>query len=76
MEQHETLDDLTDREHEILLLITEGLTNRQIGERLYLAEKTIKHYVSGLLTKLGMERRTQIAAYGSRIAQQSLSGRH
>jgi DNA-binding NarL/FixJ family response regulator len=60
-------DKLTPREHEILLLITEGLTNRQIGERLFLAEKTVKHYVSGLLTKLGMQRRTQIAAYGSRL---------
>lgn len=63
------VDQLTDREHDILVLITEGLTNRQIGERLFLAEKTIKHYVSGLLAKLGMERRTQIAAYGSRLEQ-------
>lgn len=68
-EEHEPADDLTPREHEILLLITEGMTNRQIGERLFLAEKTVKHYVSGLLTKLGMQRRTQIAAYGSRLAQ-------
>ena len=66
---HEVADDLTPREHEILLLITEGLTNRQIGERLFLAEKTVKHYVSGVLAKLGMQRRTQIAAYGSRLTQ-------
>ena len=66
---HEAADDLTPREHEILLLITEGLTNRQIGERLFLAEKTVKHYVSGVLAKLGMQRRTQIAAYGSRLTQ-------
>ena len=56
---------LTAREHEILELITEGLTNRQIGERLFLAEKTIKNYVSALLAKLGMERRTQAAVYGA-----------
>ncbi|HEY5978510.1 MAG TPA: response regulator transcription factor [Microlunatus sp.] len=65
----EPADGLTPREHEILVLITEGMTNRQIGERLFLAEKTVKHYVSGLLAKLGMERRTQIAAYGSRLDQ-------
>ncbi|HEU5484102.1 MAG TPA: response regulator transcription factor [Microlunatus sp.] len=64
----EERDDLTAREHEILVLITEGLTNRQIGERLFLAEKTVKHYVSGLLAKLGMQRRTQIAAYGAQLA--------
>ncbi|NUO36807.1 MAG: response regulator transcription factor [Dermatophilaceae bacterium] len=57
---------LTDREQEILALIAEGLTNRQIGERLYLAEKTVKNYVSGLLAKLGFERRTQAAVYGAR----------
>ncbi|GAA3711273.1 response regulator transcription factor [Microlunatus aurantiacus] len=64
---HDPADALTEREHDILLLITEGLTNRQIGERLFLAEKTVKHYVSGLLAKLGMARRTQIAVYGSRL---------
>jgi len=57
---------LTLREQQALQLITEGLTNRQIGERLGLAEKTVKNYVSGLLAKLGMERRTQVAAYGAR----------
>ncbi|MCS0499103.1 response regulator [Protaetiibacter mangrovi] len=55
---------LTLRERQVLDLITEGLTNRQIGERLGLAEKTVKNYVSGLLAKLGMERRTQAAVYG------------
>ena len=58
-------DTLTDREQEILDLIAEGLTNRQIGERLHLAEKTVKNYVSGLLAKLGFERRTQAAVYGA-----------
>lgn len=57
--------DLTLRERQALRLITEGLTNRQIGERLGLAEKTVKNYVSGLLAKLGMERRTQAAVYGA-----------
>jgi DNA-binding NarL/FixJ family response regulator len=53
---------LTDREEEILSLISEGLTNREIADRLYLAEKTIKNYVSTLLTKLGMDHRSGAAA--------------
>ncbi len=57
--------DLSLREQQVLQLIAEGLTNRQIGERLELAEKTVKNYVSGLLAKLGMERRTQAAVYGA-----------
>lgn len=56
---------LTEREREILSLIADGLTNKQIGERLFLAEKTVKNYVSGLLAKLGMQRRTQAAVYGA-----------
>jgi len=59
--------DLTLRERQVLGLIADGLTNRQIGERLELAEKTVKNYVSGLLAKLGMERRTQAAVYGARL---------
>ncbi|MDO7882780.1 response regulator [Salinibacterium soli] len=58
-------DALSLRERQILELIAEGLTNRQIGDRLELAEKTVKNYVSGLLAKLGMERRTQAAVYGA-----------
>jgi two-component system response regulator DevR len=58
---------LTEREREVLDLISEGLTNRQIGERLFLAEKTVKNYVSSLLNKLGMERRTQAAVFGAEI---------
>ena len=58
---------LTGQERKILELIGEGLTNRQIGERLFLAEKTVKNYVSALFVKLGMERRTQAAAYAARI---------
>ncbi|MET9519696.1 response regulator transcription factor [Streptomyces sp. NPDC002994] len=60
------LSNLTDQERKILDLIGEGLTNRVIGERLHLAEKTIKNYVSTLLSKLGMERRSQAAAYVAR----------
>jgi DNA-binding NarL/FixJ family response regulator len=58
---------LTGQERRILELIGEGLTNRQIGERMYLAEKTVKNYVSALFAKLGMERRTQAAALASRV---------
>lgn len=61
---------LTLRERQALELITEGLTNRQIGERLGIAEKTVKNYVSGLLAKLGMERRRQVAAYGATLRAQ------
>jgi two-component system response regulator DevR len=61
------LESLTEREREILTLIADGLTNRQIGERLFLAEKTVKNYVSSLLAKLGMERRTQAAVYGAEL---------
>ncbi|MFI1972108.1 response regulator [Streptomyces cinnamoneus] len=60
-QQPQALAGLTDREHEILGLIGEGLTNRQIGERLYLAEKTVKNHISRLLAKLGVERRVQAA---------------
>src|SRR5437763_8575301 len=49
---------LTEQERRVLELIGEGLTNRQIGERMFLAEKTVKNYVSSLLAKLGLERRT------------------
>ena len=59
---------LTPQERRILELIGEGLTNRQIGERMFLAEKTVKNYVSVLFAKLGMERRTQqAAAYAVRV---------
>lgn len=56
---------LTDRENQVLGLITGGMTNKQIGGKLGLTEKTVKNYVSGLLAKLGMERRTQAAVYGA-----------
>ena len=64
---------LTTREREILELIGEGLTNREIGQRLFLAEKTVKNYVSTLLSKLNMQRRTQAAALAARLkAERSL----
>ena len=66
-EQDARLAALTDQERRILELIGDGLTNRQIGERLHLAEKTVKNYVSSLLAKMGMERRTQVAAYVARM---------
>ena len=61
------LKELTEQERRILELIGEGLTNRQIGERMFLAEKTVKNYVSALLTKLGMERRTQVAVLATEL---------
>jgi DNA-binding NarL/FixJ family response regulator len=57
---------LSDQEKRVLELIGEGLTNRQIAERMFLAEKTVKNYVSSLLGKLGMQRRTQAAAFAAR----------
>jgi two-component system response regulator DevR len=65
--QDPRLASLTEREREVLVLVSDGLTNREIGERLFLAEKTIKNYVSGLLAKLGMQRRTQAAVYGANL---------
>ena len=64
--QDSALAPLTDQERRILELIGEGLTNRQIGERMFLAEKTVKNYVSSLLSKLGLERRTQAAVFATK----------
>jgi DNA-binding NarL/FixJ family response regulator len=61
------LAELTDQELKLLGLIAEGLTNRQIGERMFLAEKTVKNYVSSILAKLGLERRTQAAVLASKL---------
>lgn len=58
---------LTEQERAVLALIGEGLTNRQIGERMFLAEKTVKNYVSHLLAKLGMQRRTQAAVLATEL---------
>jgi two-component system, NarL family, response regulator DevR len=65
--QDPRIESLNDQERRILELITEGLTNREIGERLFLAEKTVKNNVSALLGKLGMQRRTQVAALGAQL---------
>lgn len=65
----EGLSALTDVESNILDLITDGLTNRQIGERLYLAEKTVKNHVTSLLAKLGVQRRTQAAVIASQLGR-------
>jgi DNA-binding NarL/FixJ family response regulator len=65
--EDERLTGLTKQERRILDLIGEGMTNRQIGTELHLAEKTVKNYVSSLLAKLGMERRTQAAAYVAKM---------
>jgi two-component system, NarL family, response regulator DevR len=62
---------LTDQERKLLDLLGEGLTNRQIAERMFLAEKTVKNYVSRLLAKLGLERRTQAAVYASKLRSRS-----
>jgi two-component system, NarL family, response regulator DevR len=58
---------LTDQERRILELIAKGLTNRQIGDELFLAEKTVKNYVSSILSKLGLERRTQAAVFVTKL---------
>jgi DNA-binding NarL/FixJ family response regulator len=67
--EDDELSGLTDQEKRILDLIGEGLTNRQIGERMFLAEKTVKNYVSNLFAKLGMSRRTEAAAFAARLAE-------
>ncbi|WP_413229154.1 response regulator transcription factor [Actinomadura citrea] len=77
-EKNDPLKGLTDQERHILELIGEGLTNRQIGERLFLAEKTVKNYISNIFAKLGMSRRTQAAALAAQLkagGAQSRQGR-
>jgi two-component system response regulator DevR len=71
-EKHDDrLDMLSDQERRIIELIGEGMTNRQIGEQMHLAEKTVKNYVSSLLAKMGMERRTQAAAFVARMSAEN-----
>jgi DNA-binding NarL/FixJ family response regulator len=67
--ERDELAQLTDQERRILDLIAEGYTNRQIADTIFLAEKTVKNYVSNLLAKLGMNRRTEAAAYAARLAE-------
>lgn len=61
------LEKLSEQERRVLDLITTGLTNRENAEEMFLAEKTVKNYVSNLLTKLGMSRRSEVAAYAARV---------
>ena len=68
------LHDLSDQERRILDYIAQGYTNRQIGEAMFLAEKTVKNYVSNVLAKLGMARRSEAAAYAARLAERRGSG--
>jgi len=67
--QDERLARLTGQERKILGLIADGKTNRQIADELYLAEKTVKNYVSNLLSKMGFARRTEAAVYATRLSQ-------
>ncbi|WP_067903143.1 response regulator transcription factor [Nocardia vaccinii] len=69
------LADLTEKERILLELLGEGLTNRQIAQRMFLAEKTVKNYVSRLLTKLGMERRTQAAVLATKLRAEEADSR-
>lgn len=66
-EEPDPLSGLTDQERALLSLLAEGLTNKQIADRMFLAEKTVKNYVSRLLAKLGMERRTQAAVFATKL---------
>jgi len=70
LEDDERLARLTPQERRILVLISEGLTNRQIAEEIHLAEKTVKNYVSGILSKMSFRRRSEAAAF---IARRSAS---
>jgi two-component system, NarL family, response regulator DevR len=74
-EEDPLLASLTPQERRILDLVADGRTNRQIAGSLFLAEKTVKNYVSNLLSKLGMERRTQAASYATRVAERSAHAR-
>lgn len=67
------IDSLTAQEHKIFDLIGEGCSNRQIAAELYLAEKTVKNYVSNMLSKLGMSRRTEAAAFAARLDERKRS---
>jgi len=66
-DEDERLRDLTPQERKILGLLADGLTNRQIAAEMFLAEKTVKNYVSNLLAKMGMSRRTEAAVYAARL---------
>lgn len=67
--EDDPLEILSPQERKILDYVAEGMTNRQIGEAMFLAEKTVKNYVSNMLSKLGMARRTEAAAYAARLSE-------
>jgi len=73
-EVDERLKGLTPQESRILSLLAEGKTNRQIADEMYLAEKTVKNYVSNLLAKMGMRRRTEAAVYAARLSERRQAG--
>ena len=73
-EESDPVATLSDQERAVLDLIGEGLTNRQISERMFLAEKTVKNYVSHLLAKLGMQRRTQAAVLAAELRSREAKG--
>ena len=68
-EEDERFADLSEQERKILALLAEGMSNREIAAEMYLAEKTVKNYVSNLLAKMGMQRRTEAAVYAARLAE-------
>ena len=70
-EKHHPLEPLTPQERTVLRLIGEGLTNRQIGDRMRLTEKTVKNYTTNLLAKLGLERRTQAAILATQLGDRA-----
>ncbi|WP_017537384.1 response regulator transcription factor [Nocardiopsis halophila] len=69
-EREDPLAVLSDQERRVFELIGEGMTNRRIGESIFLSEKTVKNYVSGILSELAMQRRTQAAVYAARLKSQ------
>ena len=73
-ETPDRLEGLSQQERQIVALIGEGLTNREIGQRLYLAEKTVKNYVSHVLATLGLQRRTQVAVLATEIRNEEARG--
>jgi two-component system, NarL family, response regulator DevR len=70
-DQPDELKNLTEQERRILALVAEGLTDREIAQRMFLSEKTVKNYVSSLLAKLGMKRRTQAAVLAAKLLDKS-----
>lgn len=71
-DQNDPTSALSEQEHTVFELIGEGLTNREIGERMFLAEKTVKNYVSRILAKLGIQRRTQAAVLASELKRNAV----